>query len=99
MATVHIPVQMRDLTAGRAQVEVPGETLRQIVAALRQVFQDELRSIEQFVTAHGAVSRRWLIAFVAISLREMSGKRSEPLTMHWLRLAALGFISRSEMAT
>ena len=34
MAVVFIPLQMRDLSGGRSQVAVDGETLRQVIAAL-----------------------------------------------------------------
>jgi molybdopterin synthase sulfur carrier subunit len=34
MATVRIPSLMRDLTAGQAQVDVPGKTVREVIAAL-----------------------------------------------------------------
>jgi molybdopterin synthase sulfur carrier subunit len=34
MAIVHIPTQLRSLTEGAERVEVPGATLRQIIAAL-----------------------------------------------------------------
>jgi molybdopterin synthase sulfur carrier subunit len=34
MPTVHIPPQMRDLTAGRPELVVEGRTLRQVIAAL-----------------------------------------------------------------
>jgi molybdopterin synthase sulfur carrier subunit len=34
MARVFIQSQMRDLTAGRAEFETPGATLRQVIAAL-----------------------------------------------------------------
>ena len=38
MAKVFIPAQMRELTGGVAEVEVPGENLRQIIAALDERF-------------------------------------------------------------
>jgi molybdopterin synthase sulfur carrier subunit len=34
MATVWIPSLMRDLTAGQHQVEAPGRTVREVIAAL-----------------------------------------------------------------
>jgi molybdopterin synthase sulfur carrier subunit len=34
MATVVIPLLMRDLTQGKARVEVPGRTVRDVIAAL-----------------------------------------------------------------
>lgn len=37
MAIVHIPTQLRSLTGGVERVEVPGATLRQVIAALDAV--------------------------------------------------------------
>ncbi|MGC9520969.1 MAG: MoaD/ThiS family protein [Anaerolineae bacterium] len=36
MATVVVPSLMRDLTGGRAQVEVPGRTVRDLLEALER---------------------------------------------------------------
>jgi len=38
MASVWIPALMRDLTGGAAQVTVPGETVRQLIANLEQAY-------------------------------------------------------------
>lgn len=38
MATVWIPSLMRDLTAGQAEVIVPGRTLRAVVDALEEAY-------------------------------------------------------------
>ena len=38
MATVHIPPQLRDLTAGASEVEVGGATLRRVVEELETRF-------------------------------------------------------------
>jgi molybdopterin synthase sulfur carrier subunit len=38
MATVRIPSLMRDLTDGRASVEVPGRTVRQVFDALEAAY-------------------------------------------------------------
>ena len=38
MAAVQIPSLMRDLTAGQAQVTVPGRTLRQVIEALEETY-------------------------------------------------------------
>ncbi len=38
MARVYIPTQMRDLTAGRPEVEVAGRNVREIVSALDEAF-------------------------------------------------------------
>lgn len=38
MATVFIPAPLRKLTGGAAQVEVPGQTVREIVAQLESRF-------------------------------------------------------------
>lgn len=38
MPIVHIPPLMRDLTEGRAQVEVPGRTVRAAIEALEMVY-------------------------------------------------------------
>ena len=38
MARVFIPMQMRDLTGGKADVTVDGRNLRQVIAALDEAF-------------------------------------------------------------
>ncbi len=38
MARVFIPTQMRDLSGGEAEIELPGSNLRQILAALDEAF-------------------------------------------------------------
>jgi molybdopterin synthase sulfur carrier subunit len=38
MATVWIPSLMRDLTDGRAQISVPGETVGDVIAALDRAY-------------------------------------------------------------
>ena len=38
MAVVWIPPLLRDLTGGEAQVTVPGETVRQVIANLEQAY-------------------------------------------------------------
>jgi molybdopterin synthase sulfur carrier subunit len=38
MAQVWIPALMRDLTDGQAQLEVPGETVRQVIANLENKY-------------------------------------------------------------
>ena len=38
MARVFIPTQMRDLSGGEAEIELPGKNLRQILAALDEAF-------------------------------------------------------------
>ncbi len=38
MATVWIPALMRDLTGGRAQVTVPGRTVREVIDALEGAY-------------------------------------------------------------
>jgi molybdopterin synthase sulfur carrier subunit len=38
MASVWIPALMRDLTAGAAQVTVPGATVRQLITNLEQAY-------------------------------------------------------------
>lgn len=72
MATVHIPPQMRDLTGGIADVQVAGETLRQVVGALESRFpgiaarltvEDRIAS-GLAVSIDGAVTSRGLLARV-----------------------------------
>jgi len=38
MAVVWIPVLLRDLTDGQAQVTMPGETVRQVIAQLEKAY-------------------------------------------------------------
>ena len=66
MATAFIPHQLRDLTAGQAQVEVPAGTVRNTIEALEQAFpgikarlcrDDELSPSLQ-VTIDGVLSHR-----------------------------------------
>jgi molybdopterin converting factor small subunit len=52
MATVFIPPQMRDLTGGRSEVAVAGETLRQVIAAL----DEECPGIADRLTAEGRIA-------------------------------------------
>jgi molybdopterin synthase sulfur carrier subunit len=40
MATVFIPAQWQKLTGGRKQVELQGQSLRQVIAALESAFPD-----------------------------------------------------------
>lgn len=73
MARVFIPAQLRDLTAGPAEVEVPGSTVRDVVAELDRLFPGiasrlcqagELSPTLQ-VSIDGTLSRRGLDAKVA----------------------------------
>jgi len=71
MATVHVPPQMRDLTAGAAEVEIDGRNLRAVIAALdarfpgfqaRVVVAGRLSpgiavSIDHVVTSLGLIAR------------------------------------------
>jgi molybdopterin converting factor small subunit len=72
MPRVFIPVQLRDLTGARAELEVAGVTVREIVAELergcpgiaqRLCQQDELSPALQ-VSIDGTLSRRGLDAKV-----------------------------------
>lgn len=72
MATAFIPHQLRDLTAGQAQLEVPAGTVREAVEALEQAFpgikarlcrDDELSPALQ-VTVDGVLSHRGIRAKV-----------------------------------
>jgi molybdopterin converting factor small subunit len=72
MARVFIPVQLRDLTGGQAEVEAAGTSVRQVIAELetrhpgiqqRLCQQDELSPALQ-VSVDGALSRRGLDAAV-----------------------------------
>jgi molybdopterin synthase sulfur carrier subunit len=68
MAEVWIPALMRDLTAGEARVNVPGETVRQLITNLDERYpgikarlceQDQLR-LNISVVVDGQVSRQRL---------------------------------------
>jgi sulfur-carrier protein len=70
MPRVFIPSQLRDLTAGQAEIDVAGGTVREIVGALEQRFPgieerlcrgDELSPLLQ-VSIDGTFSRRGLAA-------------------------------------
>ena len=72
MAMVFIPVQLRDLTGGKAEVETTGDTVRAVVAALEERFpgiagrlckEGELSPALQ-VSIDGTLSRRGLDARV-----------------------------------
>lgn len=72
MPTIFIPPQMRELTAGQAQVVVEGRTVRQVIAALDAKFPgiaQRLRNGDQMapglaVSIDGAISPRGLLAQV-----------------------------------
>lgn len=72
MAIVHIPTQLRSLTAGVEHVEVAGENLRQIVAALEathpglgsRLLKDDALSPGLAVSIDGAFTNRGLLAKV-----------------------------------
>jgi molybdopterin synthase sulfur carrier subunit len=72
MATVFIPPQMRDLTAGRDTVAVPGETLRQVIDGLEVVCPGIARRLTvegriapgMAVSIDGTVTSRGLLAHV-----------------------------------
>lgn len=72
MPRVYIPAQLRDLTAGQAEIEVAGETVREIVTALESAYpgmQDRLCKGGELLPAlqvsiDGTFSRRGLDARV-----------------------------------
>jgi sulfur-carrier protein len=72
MPTVHIPPQMRDLTGGAADVQAPGDTLRQVVVALERRFPgiaarltaDDRVAPGLAVSIDGVVTSRGLLARV-----------------------------------
>jgi molybdopterin synthase sulfur carrier subunit len=72
VAQVFIPLQVRDLTAGQAEIEVAGGTVREIVAALERQFpsiadrllKDGELSPALQVSIDGVFSRRGLDAKV-----------------------------------
>ncbi|HEX5445012.1 MAG TPA: MoaD/ThiS family protein [Pirellulales bacterium] len=72
MATVHIPTQLRSLTGGAEQLEVPGGNLRQVVAALdaaypgmaERLLRDDALSPSLAVSIDGAFTNRGLLASV-----------------------------------
>lgn len=72
MPIVHIPTQLRSLTGGGERVEVPGENLRQIVAALdaahpglaNRLLKDGALSPGLAVSIDGTFSNRGLLAKV-----------------------------------
>lgn len=69
MATVHIPNQLRSLAGGADHVEVPGGTLRQVIAALdarypgveAQVVVDGRLRPELAVSIDGVLAERGLV--------------------------------------
>lgn len=72
MPRIFIPAQLRDLTAGQAEIEAEGATVREIIAALEQRFPgmrerlcrgDDLSPALQ-VSIDGTFSRRGLEAKV-----------------------------------
>lgn len=72
MATVHIPTQLRSLTAGADRVEAAGENLRQVVAALEaahpglaaRLLKDGALSPGLAASIDGSFSNRGLLAKV-----------------------------------
>lgn len=69
MATVFIPSQLRELTGGESRVEVPGRTVRQVVASLEAAYpgmaarliEDDRLSPRVQVSVDGHVSRLGLL--------------------------------------
>ena len=72
MATVHIPTQLRTLSGGVERVEVTGDNLRQIIAALEAAYpglgsrllKDDAISPGLAVSIDGAFTNRGLLAKV-----------------------------------
>jgi len=72
VAIVHIPTQLRTLTAGVERVEVSGQNLRQIISALEAAYpglggrllKDDALSPGLAVSIDGAFSNRGLLAKV-----------------------------------
>lgn len=73
MARVHLQPQLRDVTAGVAEVDVPGKTLRDVVAALdraypglaQRLIRDDRLAPGIAVSIDGTVTARGLLAAVA----------------------------------
>jgi sulfur-carrier protein len=72
MAIVHIPTQLRSLTAGVERVEAPGATLRQVLAALEAAYPGLSARLQKdggispglAVSIDGAFTNRGLLAKV-----------------------------------
>ncbi len=72
MAIIHIPTQLRTLTGGVEHVEVPGGTLRQVIAGLdaaypgmaERLLRDDSLSPSLAVSVDGAFTNRGLLASV-----------------------------------
>jgi molybdopterin synthase sulfur carrier subunit len=72
MPRVYIPAQLRDLTAGLAEIDVAGSTVRELIEALEQRFpgmRDRLCAGNELspalqVSVNGVFSRRGLDARV-----------------------------------
>ena len=72
MAVVHIPTQLRSLTGGAERVEVAGDKLRQVIAALDAAYpglagrllKDDAISPGLAVSIDGAFTNRGLLAKV-----------------------------------
>ena len=73
MARVFIPAQLRRLSGGQSEIELPGSTLRQIVEGLEEAFpgikerlcvEDQIAPALQ-VSIDGALTARGLLAPVA----------------------------------
>lgn len=81
MAVVWIPALLRDTTGGEAQVTVPGETVRQMIANLEQTYP----GIEERLCEEGRL--RPNIAVVVdgqVSRQRLRHKLTETSEVHFL---------------
>ena len=79
MAIVWIPSLIRDLTGGRQRVEVPGRTVGEIVASLRQAYPGIERRLCQGERLHPSIQVSVDGRITRLGLLEPVGERSEIL--------------------
>jgi sulfur-carrier protein len=81
MAKVYIPVQLRDLTEGNAELDVPGVTVREVVAELERRFP----GIEQRLCAGGELAPNLQVSIDdVLSRRGLDAKVAAASEVHFL---------------
>ena len=80
MAVVWIPVLLRDLTDGQAQVTVPGETVRQVIAQLEKAYP----GIEARLCEGGRLRSNISVVDGRVSSQRLRHKLTETSEVHFL---------------
>ena len=81
MAKVYIPVQLRDLTEGNAELDVPGVTVREVVVELERQFP----GIEQRLCSGGELAPNLQVSIDdVLSRRGLDAKVAAASEVHFL---------------